>query len=363
MHTSKLPGSHNFELCLCSSDIQADFAKLAEAPDFSNVPSKYHEFADIFSKTKAEVLVPYHSYNLKINLEEGAQPLVGHIYSLSVSEQEALKEFIEENLNIGFIRPTSSPHSVPVLFIKKKDSSLCLCVDFCGVNCISKKDCYLLLLISNLLDSLHKAWVYSKIDLCHAYHLVHIADGNEWKTAFRTYYRLFKWSIMSFSLTNAFTAFQQFMNDIFSDLLDVCVVISLDNILIYSNNMSKYHWHVKEVLKCLYKAGLYTKAKKCKFHSKSVEYLGYILSFSGLTISDDKVKIIQDWLELKKVKNIQSFLGFVNFYCQFIFNYLDIVIPLIYLTQKDIPWKFDSFYQDAFNSLKKVFASAPILTY
>ena len=119
---------------------------------------------------------------------------------------------------------------------------------------------------------------------------------------------------MPFSLTNAPVAFQQFMNNIFSNLLDICVVIYLDDILIYSNNMSEYYWHIKEVLKCLYKAGLYTKVEKCKFYSKSVEYLGYILSLSGLTMSDEKVKIIQDWLEPKKVKNIQSFLDFTNFY-------------------------------------------------
>ena len=104
------------------------------------------------------------------------------------------------------------------------------------------------------------------------------------------------------------------MNDIFSNLLDVCVVIYLDNILIYSNNMSKHYWHVKEILKHLCKAGLYAKAERCKFHSRSVEYLGYILSPSGLTMSNNKVKIIQDWLEPKKVKDIQSFLGFANFY-------------------------------------------------
>jgi len=112
------------------------------------------------------------------------------------------------------------------------------------------------------------------------------------------------------------------MNDIFSNLLDVCVVIYLDDILIYSNNMSEHHQHVKEVLKHLCKTGLYAKAEKCKFHSESVEYLGYILSPSGLTMSDNKVKIIQDWLEPKKVKDIQSFLGFANFYHRFIFNYL-----------------------------------------
>ena len=168
---------------------------------------------------------------------------------------------------------------------------------------------------------------------------------------------------MPFGLTNAPAAFQRFMNDIFSDLLDVCVVIYLDDILIYSNNMSEHYQYVKEVLRHLHKAGLYAKAEKCEFHSELVEYLGYILSPSGLTMSNDKVKIIQDWLEPKKVKDIQSFLGFANFYCQFIFNYSDIVIPLTHLTWKNIPWKFDFFCQDAFNSLKKAFTSTPILTH
>jgi len=342
LHASKLLGSHNFELCLCSLDIQANSTKLAETSDLSNVPSEYHRFADVFSKTKAETLPSHRSYDLKINLEEGAQPLVGPIYFLSVSKQEALKEFIEKNLNTCFIQPTSSLHGTLVLFVKKKDGSLCLCVDFRSLNCISKKDSYPLLLISDLLDSPHKARVYSKIDLCHAYHLVRIADGDEWKTAFRTRYGSFEWSVMLFGLTNAPVAFQRFINDIFSNLLDICVMIYLDDILVYSNNMSEHHWHVKEVLKYLHKAGFYTKAERCEFHSESVEYLGYILSPSGLTMSDDKIKIIQDWPEPKKVKDIQSFLGFVNFYCQFIFNYSDIVIPLTHLTRKDIPWKFDS---------------------
>ena len=208
MHASKLPGSYNFELCLRSSDIQANSAKLAETPDLSNIPSEYHEFADVFSKNKAKTLPSHHPYDLKINLEEGAQPLVGSIYSLSASEQEALKEFIEENLNMGFIQPTSSPHGALVLFIKKKDGSLRLCVNFCKLNYISKKDHYLLSLISNLLDSPHKAQVYSKIDLHHAYHLVRIANGNEWKTAFRICYGSFKWSVIPFSLTNAPAVFQ-----------------------------------------------------------------------------------------------------------------------------------------------------------
>jgi len=133
-------------------------------------------------------------------------------------------------------------------------------------------------------------------------------------------------------------------------------MIYLDDVLIYSNNMPKHYWHVKEVLKHLHKAGLYTKAEKCKFHSKSVEYLGYILFPSGFTMSNNKRKIIQDWLEPKKVKDIQSFLGFTNFYHWFIFNYLDIVTLLICLTRK-----FNSFCHNAFNSLKKALISTSIL--
>ena len=187
LQASRLLGSSNFKLCLHSSNIQINSTELAETPDFSNIPSKYYKFTNICSKIKAEFLAPPYPHDLQISLEEGAQPPVGPIYSLLVSEQEALKEFIEENLNIGFIWPISSLHGALVLFIKKKNGSLCLCVDFCGLNCIFKKNHYPLLLISNLLDSSHKVWVYSKIDLCYAYHLVCITNSDEWKTAFRTY--------------------------------------------------------------------------------------------------------------------------------------------------------------------------------
>jgi len=145
IHTSKLPGSSKFQLYLCSLGIQTNSAQLAEASNLSNIPSEYHKFANVFSKTKAEVIAPHCSYNLQINLDESAQHPVGPIYS----------------------------------FVKKKDSSLCLYIDFCSLNFNFKKNHYPLLLISDLLDSPHKAQVYIKIDLYYAYHLVCIADGNE----------------------------------------------------------------------------------------------------------------------------------------------------------------------------------------
>ena len=155
-----------------------------------------------------------------------------------------------------------------------------------------KKYCYSFLLISNLLDSLYKACIYIKINLHHTYHLVHIAEDNKQKTTFYTCYRFFKLFIISFDLTNALIIFQYFMNNIFSDLLGVCMVIYLDNILIYSDNMANHTKQVKEVLCYLQKARIYVNAKKYKFHSELVEYLGYILSSSRLTIANNKIKII-----------------------------------------------------------------------
>ncbi|KAJ3560359.1 hypothetical protein NP233_g10892 [Leucocoprinus birnbaumii] len=361
IRASRLPGSVNFRLNLSSSSASARVSK--ETIDLSSIPDEYHEFADVFSKSRADSLAPHRPYDLKINLEDGSQPPVGTIYSLSPSELEALREFIDEHLSIGFIRPTSSPHGAPVLFVKKKDGSLRLCVDFRGLNRITKKDRYPLPLISDLLDSPRKARIYTKIDLRHAYHLVRIAEGDEWKTAFRTRYGSFEWLVMPFGLTNAPAAFQRFMNDIFSDLLDVSVTVYLDDILIYSDDLDIHRQHVKEVLRHLRKHGLFAKAEKCEFHSESVEYLGYILSPSGLKMSDDKIKIIKEWPEPKKVKDIQSFLGFANFYRRFIYNYSDIVVPLTRLTRKSVPWNFDDKCRAAFNNLKEAFTSAPILTH
>ncbi|CDO72815.1 hypothetical protein BN946_scf184994.g68 [Trametes cinnabarina] len=178
-----------------------------------------------------------------------------------------------------------------------------------------------------------KARIYTKIDLRYVYNLVRIAPGDEWKTAFRTRYGSFEWLVMPFGLSNAPAAFQRFVNDIFSDLLDVCVVIYLDDILIYSDTPEKHWEHVKEVLRRLQKNKLYARADKCEFHTTSVEYLGYILSLDGLTMSESKVKAILDWPEPRKVRDIQAFPGFANFYRRFIPNYSEIVLPLTHLTR------------------------------
>ena len=174
----------------------------------TGVPAAYHDFADVFSKAKATTLAAHRKYDLRIDLEEGTSPLLGTVYSLSQTELGALQTFIDEHLSYGFIKQSTSAHGAPVLFVRKKDGSLRLCIDYRGLNKLTKKDHYPLPLISDLLDSPSKAKIYSKIDLCHAYHLVCIAEGDEWKTEFHTRYGSFEWNVMPFGLTNAPTAFQ-----------------------------------------------------------------------------------------------------------------------------------------------------------
>ena len=173
-----------------------------------NVPTEYHDYLDVFSKSKGTTLPPRCSYDHKIELEDGATPPFGPIYSLSEVEQLALRQFLDENLSNHFIRPSQSPSGAPILFIKKKDGSLRLAVDYRGLNRITRKDRYPLPLIPDLLDRLHAANVFTKIDLRGAYNLIRIAEGDEWKTAFRTHYGSYEFQVMHYGLTNAPASFQ-----------------------------------------------------------------------------------------------------------------------------------------------------------
>ena len=210
-HASKLPGAMSFTLYICAEDAKLCSAAASppvDTPNMASVPAAYHNFADVFSKAKATMLTLHCEYDLRIDLEEGASPPLGTVYSLSQTELGALQTFINEHLSYGFIKQSTSTHRAPVLFVHKKDGSLRLCVDYRGLNKLTKKDRYPLPLISNLLNSPSKAKIYSKIDLCHTYHLVCIAEGDEWKTAFCMRYGSFEWNDMPFSLTNSPAAFQ-----------------------------------------------------------------------------------------------------------------------------------------------------------
>ena len=290
-------------------------------------------------------------------------PPYGPIYSLSEPELKVLKDYIDENLAYGFICHSSSPAGSPILFVKKKDGSLCLCVDYRGLNKITIKNHYPLPLINELLDQLSKAKVFTKIDLRGAYNLVRIAPGEEWKTAFRTRYGHYEYTVMPFGLCNAPATFQHFMNNVLSDYLDQFAIAYLDDILIFSPTYKTHVSHVKKVLNRLRTHSLFAKLEKYCFHKNKVEFLGFIVSHEGVIMDDTKISAITSWPTPCNVKDIQSFLGLANFYRRFIKDFSKVVTPLTCLTKDKVPWNWDEKAQSSFDTLKSCFTTAPILHY
>ena len=352
--TSLVPGTHS-----SLSEPSNEEEELRRA-----IPREYHDFLDVFSKSEADSLPPHRPYDHAIELEPGTTPPHGPIYRLSETELETLRAYLDENLAKGFIRSSTSPAGAPILFVKKKDGSLRLCVDYRGLNRITKKNRYPLPLIDSLLDRLRDARLFTKLDLRGAYHLIRIAAGDEWKTAFRSRYGSFEYMVMPFGMCNAPATFQHFINDIFHDLLDRFANPYLDDILVFtSGNRSMHVDHVREVLKRLRDNQLFCKVEKCFFHQTSVEFLGYYISPDGISMDPGKTDAIRKWPVPQNVKQVQSFLGFANFYCRFIDNYSGIVVPLTRLTRKDAPFVWDENVQQAFEGLKAAFTTAPVLVH
>ena len=202
-----------------------------------------------------------------IKLEEDKQPPFGPIYSLGPVELETLKTYIKINLANGFIRPSKSPAGAPILFDRKPDGSLHLCVDYRGFNNITIKNRYPLPLIGESLDRLGRAKRFTQLDLTNAYHRMRIREGDEWKTAFRTRYGHFEYQVMPFGLSNAPAIFQGYVNKILAEKLDIFVIVYLDDILIYTKNPGQPHAKAMHwLLDQLQKYFLFANLKKCHFH-------------------------------------------------------------------------------------------------
>jgi transposase InsO family protein len=326
-----------------------------------SVPAKYAEFADVFSKVQADKLPEHRQYDCPIDLLPDTTPPTGPTYPMSEPESKALREYIDENLAKGFIRHSKSSAGAPVLFVKKKDGSLRLCVDYRGLNRITAKNKYPLPLISALLDRLRTAKVFTKIDLRGAYNLVRMRKGDEWKTAFRTRFGLFEYLVMPFGLTNAPAVFQHMMNDVFREWLDVFVVVYLDDILVFSASQAEHDAHVVRVLERLREHGLYAKPEKCEFDRDTVEWLGFVISPTGVSMDAAKVRTVLDWATPTSVKDVQRFLGFANFYRRFIKDYSTVAAPLTDLTSSKVKFAWTPQAQAAFDSLKAAFASPTLL--
>ena len=208
MSTWKSKGAISFQITSLPTVVTGLAAQTGEAdPEIPGLPKEYQEYRDIFSTQKAKLLLKHRPYDLAIQIEADKIPPLGPIYSLSALELKTLQEFLEENIKTSIICLSKSPCGALVLFVKKKDRTLRLCVDYHSLNRMICKDWYPIPLLNDLLDAPRKAQIYSKIDLKSAYHLVHIAKGDKWKTVFHTRYGSFKWLVMPFGLSNASSAF------------------------------------------------------------------------------------------------------------------------------------------------------------
>jgi hypothetical protein len=321
------------------------------------------DFSDVFSAKNLPSLPPRREgVDMPIELLPGKLPPFGPIYSLSQQEESTLKAYIEDALKSNIIRESRSPAGSPVMFVTKPDASLRLCVDYRGLNAITRTNRAALPIIKDMLKRTVGCRIFSKVDLKSAFNLIRIAEGQEYLTAFRTKYGHYEYLVMPFGLKNAPGHFQSFMNHIFHDLIDAGLLVYIDDLLIYAITQAEHDRILAEVLKRIRKFNLQVNPKKCEFGVPEVEFLGHLVSAAGLKMCPSKIKSIQEWDIPSTVKEIQSFLGLANYYRDFIRDFARLSQPLINLTKRGVPFNFDHRCLQAFNDLKRSFREEVILS-
>jgi len=326
------------------------------------IPEEYMQWRHIFEEREGTANLPKHQpWDHAIDLEEGKIPPFGPLYAKTGKELEQEREFIKTNEKKGYIRPSKSSAASPFMFVAKKDGTPRPCVDYRKLNAITIKNRYPLPNVTELRDRLARAKIFTKLDLRDGYHLIRIKEGDEWKTAFRTRYGLYEYQVMPFGLTNAPATFQALVNDVLRNYLDIFTVAYMDDILIFSENEREHTEHVKLVLTALDKAHLRVKPKKCEFSKTELEFLGIIVSTTGIRVSPEKVEAVKNWKVPQNLKQVREILGFSGFSRIFIQDYATITKPLTDLTRKDKPWTWGPEQQNAFETLKKANMEPPVL--
>ncbi|KAM4060262.1 reverse transcriptase (RNA-dependent DNA polymerase) [Hirsutella rhossiliensis] len=291
-----------------------------------NIPQEYRKYDKLF----------------KEELETGLNTVNG----TTKFQLQTLRDYLDENLRKGYIRTSTSEAGYPVI----------------RLNDITMKDRTPLPLISELRDRLHgKKW-FTALDLKGAYNLIRMKKGHEWMTAFRTKFGLFEYLVMPFGLTNAPATFQRMINNVLREHLDIFVVVYLDDILIFSEHLEEHKEHVHKVLRALQNAKLLVEPEKSKFHTQEVDFLGHTISPGEIRMQQDKINSVKEWPTPKNVKDVQSFLGFANYYRRFIKDFGKIATPLHDLTKKEKEFTWDDKANEAFECIKTTITQEPVLT-
>ncbi|GJU35293.1 hypothetical protein Tco_1183647 [Tanacetum coccineum] len=323
-----------------------------------------HQNIEIHAKRMLETCRAFPStrqVEFQIDLVPGAASVARAPYRLAPSKMKALSEQLQELSNKGFIRPSSSPWGALVLFVKKKDGSFQICIDYQELNKLTVKNRYPLPRIDDLFDQLQGSSVYSKIYLCLGYHQLRVREEDIPKTAFRTRYGHYEFQVIPFGLTNAHAVFMDLMNRVCKPYLDKFVIVFIDDILIYSKNEKEHEEHLKVILELLKKEELHAKFSKCEFWIPKVQFLGHVIDRQGIHVDPAKIESIKDWASPKTPTEIHQFLGLAGYYRRFIKGFSKIVMPMTNLTQKKVAFKWGDKQEAAFQILKNKLCSAPIL--
>ncbi|GBG72683.1 hypothetical protein CBR_g12251 [Chara braunii] len=333
-------------------------------PTDSSLDPRITELLDAYSDVLEgpHGVVPDRPIRHEIILEDGAVPLRGCIYRMSEEELSVLRAQLDDLLEKGWIRPSSSPDGAPVLFVRKKNKDLRLCIDYRKLNAQTIKNAGPLPRISDLLERLGGAKFFSKLDLKSGYHQLEIRQEDRYKTAFRTRYGHFEWLVMPFGLTNAPTTFQAAMTTEFRHMLDRYVLIYLDDILVYSRSLEEHVEHLRTVLERLRQAKYKANRDKCEFARQELECLGHYATPQGIRPLADKIEALRVWPEPTNTMDVRSFMGLAGYYQRFITGYSRIAAPMTRLQSPKVPFVFDDDAHRSFQALKTTMLMAPVLS-
>ena len=340
----------------CADDISVEQHELADG-----IKHLVREFKDVFPAEVPPGLPPRRRVSHAIPVHSGAIPVSQRARRLSYAQEQEMVKQVRELLAKQWIDPSASPWGSPILFVKKKDGGMRMCVDYRAVNKLTVRNSYPLPRIDDMLDKLSGSSIFTCLDLQQAYHQVRLNEEDIPKTAFVTPIGLFEYKVLPFGLCNAPSTFQALMNSILGPELRHCCLVYLDDIIVFSKTPEEHLQQLRTVLQKLQKAQLYAKLSKCEFGLKKVKFLGHVVSNMGIQPDEDKIRLVRDWPTPRNVKECRQFVGLAQYFRKFVQGFATMIAPLTALFRQNATFVWTAECQEAFDMAKRALTAATCL--